>query len=178
MRPDLRWVVVDPSATWAYPSCMDRRLVGLLAGVGAAASALMGLAHGDLVPMIAANAGLATGLAACLALPTPKKMSSFVQLHKILHERGGGSSLVRPSDRCQGLPWKISVKGLPRVRGRARGRALDGDLSRQQDARRESDGPLSLRVRGHHGGVPAGSARLRARGCGPAAVPRPVGFRP
>ena len=36
----------------------------------------------------------------------------------------------------------------------------------------------ALRVRGHRGGVPAGSARLRVRGCGLAAAPRPVGFRP
>jgi hypothetical protein len=58
------------------------------------------------------------------------------------------------------------------------GRALDGDPSRREDARRESDGPVSFRARGYRGGVTAGSARLRVRGGRPAAVPRPVGFRP
>jgi hypothetical protein len=49
---------------------MPRRMVGLFAAVGAAMSALAALAHGDVVlVIIAAVAGVATGLAAYLALP-------------------------------------------------------------------------------------------------------------
>jgi hypothetical protein len=51
-------------------------MVGLLAAVGAAMSALAGLAHGDLVWLIIGDAAAATGLAAYLALPAQKK--SFV----------------------------------------------------------------------------------------------------
>jgi hypothetical protein len=42
--------------------------VGLLAAVGAAMSALVGFAHGDLVLVTVADAAVATGLAAYLAL--------------------------------------------------------------------------------------------------------------
>ena len=42
---------------------MPRYMVGLLAAVGAAMSALAGLAHGDLVFAIIADAAAATGLA-------------------------------------------------------------------------------------------------------------------
>ncbi len=53
---------------------MSRSMVGLLAAVGAAMSALVGLAHGDLVFVIIAGAGAATGLAAyAAALPQVKK---------------------------------------------------------------------------------------------------------
>jgi hypothetical protein len=52
---------------------MPRTMVGLLAAVGTAMSALVGLAHGDLVWLIIADAAAATGLAACLALPANKK---------------------------------------------------------------------------------------------------------
>jgi len=53
---------------------MSRSMVGLLAAVGATMSALVGLTHGDLVPVMIAGAGTASGLAACLALPTIKKI--------------------------------------------------------------------------------------------------------
>lgn len=74
---------------------MCRIVVGLLAGVGAAMSALVGLAHGDLVPVIAANVGVATGLAAYLALLPPKKNVSLHEkiadtvsenFHQVCHE--------------------------------------------------------------------------------------------
>ena len=52
---------------------MPRSMVGLLAAVGAAMSALAALAHNDaVVVIVAATAGVATGSAAYLALPPPK----------------------------------------------------------------------------------------------------------
>jgi hypothetical protein len=52
---------------------MSRSMVGLLAAVGTAMSALVGLIHGDLIPVLIAAASSATGLAACLALAPNKK---------------------------------------------------------------------------------------------------------
>ena len=49
---------------------MPRSMVGLLATVGAAMSALVGLVHGDLAWVIIVDAAAATGLAAYLALPS------------------------------------------------------------------------------------------------------------
>ena len=43
---------------------MSRGMVGLLAAVGAAMSALVGLAHGDIVWIAVADAAVATGLVA------------------------------------------------------------------------------------------------------------------
>jgi hypothetical protein len=57
---------------------MPRTMVGLLAAVGAAMSALVGLAHGDLVWVAIADAAAATGLAAYLALPVPNKKKLLV----------------------------------------------------------------------------------------------------
>jgi len=56
---------------------MPRSMVGLLAAVGAAMSALVGLVHGDLTWVALADAAAATGLAAYLALPSNKKKSSL-----------------------------------------------------------------------------------------------------
>jgi hypothetical protein len=54
---------------------MPRRMVGLLAAVGATMSALIALVHGDVVlVIIAIAAGVATGSAAYTALPPEKKM--------------------------------------------------------------------------------------------------------
>jgi hypothetical protein len=55
---------------------MPRSMVGLLAAVGAAMSALVGLSHGDLVWVTVANAATATGLAAYLAIAPQKKLFS------------------------------------------------------------------------------------------------------
>ena len=52
---------------------MSRTMVGLLAAAGAIMAALVGLTHGDLVPVIITGAGAASGLAAYLALPDAKK---------------------------------------------------------------------------------------------------------
>lgn len=49
---------------------MPRRMVGLLAAAGAIMSAVAGLIHSDLVLAIIAGAGVATGLAGYLALPS------------------------------------------------------------------------------------------------------------
>jgi uncharacterized membrane protein YuzA (DUF378 family) len=56
---------------------MSRTMVGLLAAVGAIMAALVGLIHGDLVLVIIAGAGTASGLAAYLALPASKKCPSI-----------------------------------------------------------------------------------------------------
>jgi hypothetical protein len=49
-------------------------VVGLLAAVGAVMSAIVGLAHGDLMPAMIAGAGAATGVAAYLASPASKNL--------------------------------------------------------------------------------------------------------
>jgi hypothetical protein len=52
---------------------MSRSMVGLLAAVGAAMSAVVAFAHSDLaLVIIAVGAGTATGSAAYLALPSKK----------------------------------------------------------------------------------------------------------
>lgn len=53
---------------------MPRSMVGLLAAVGAAMSALASFVHGDLIAVIIINAAVATGSAAYLALKPQKKM--------------------------------------------------------------------------------------------------------
>ena len=50
---------------------MPRNMVGLLAAVGAAMSALVAFAHGDLAWVTIADAAVATGLAAYAAAPPP-----------------------------------------------------------------------------------------------------------
>ena len=52
---------------------MRRSMASLLAAVGAAMSALVGLAHGDLAGITVAGAAGAAGLAAYLAIPASKK---------------------------------------------------------------------------------------------------------
>jgi hypothetical protein len=56
---------------------MSRTMVGLLAAVGTAVAVLAGLVHGHLVLLAAADAGIASGLAAYLALPAKK--NAFLQ---------------------------------------------------------------------------------------------------
>ena len=56
---------------------MPRSMVGLLAAVGAAMSALVGLVHGDVVMVLITWAATATGLAAYLALPSAKKITYY-----------------------------------------------------------------------------------------------------
>jgi len=64
---------------------VSRSMVGLLAAVGAAMSALVGIVHGDLVWVAIADGATATGLAAYLALPPSKKglMPKAVYSHSI-----------------------------------------------------------------------------------------------
>ena len=81
-----------------------------------------------------------------------------------------GSSLLRPSGRCQILPGKLAVRGLPGAKRRdaAVGRALDRELSRRQHARRGRTARRFLQAR------PCGCVTARGRaggGCG-AAAPR------
>jgi hypothetical protein len=51
-------------------------MVGLLAAVGTALSALVAFVHGDLAWIMIGDAAAATGLAAYLALPKIKKIST------------------------------------------------------------------------------------------------------
>ena len=55
---------------------VPRSMVGLLAAVGAAMSALVAFTHGDLAWLTIANAAVATGLAAYAAAPLSKKLLS------------------------------------------------------------------------------------------------------
>lgn len=54
---------------------MHRISAGLLAAVGAATAALVGLTHGDLIFVMITSAGAATGCAAYLGLSPSKKIS-------------------------------------------------------------------------------------------------------
>ena len=58
---------------------MPRSMMGLLAAVGAIMAALVGFTHGDLVPVLVAGTGVATGLAAYLTAPS-KKIPNFLHL--------------------------------------------------------------------------------------------------
>jgi hypothetical protein len=51
---------------------MSRSVVGLLAAVGTAMSAFVGLIHGSLILLAIICAAAAMGLAACFALPSKK----------------------------------------------------------------------------------------------------------
>ena len=53
---------------------MPGSMVGLLAAVGTAMSALVAFAHGNLIWVIIADAATTAGLAAYLALPSQKKL--------------------------------------------------------------------------------------------------------
>jgi hypothetical protein len=55
---------------------MLRAMVGLLAAVATAMTALVGLTHGDLVWVLIADAAAASGLAAYLAVAGPLKKIS------------------------------------------------------------------------------------------------------
>jgi uncharacterized membrane protein YuzA (DUF378 family) len=55
---------------------MPGTMMGLLVAVGTVMSALVGLTHSDLVPVMIASAAVTTGLTAYLALPAPKKSLS------------------------------------------------------------------------------------------------------
>jgi hypothetical protein len=50
-------------------------VVGLLAAIGAAMSAVIGLTHGDVFPVMTAGTAAAAGLAAYLAIEPSKKIS-------------------------------------------------------------------------------------------------------
>jgi hypothetical protein len=85
---------------------MPRSMVGLLAAVGAAMSALAGIVHGDFVPVVIAHAAVATGLAAYLALSGNKKKSCDIPHGAVYIPRGMSHESVapRPPDRCFTLP--------------------------------------------------------------------------
>jgi hypothetical protein len=52
---------------------MRRGMVGLCAAVGTAMSVFAGQVHGYLEPLAVGGAGVVAGLAACYAIPPPKK---------------------------------------------------------------------------------------------------------
>jgi hypothetical protein len=60
---------------------MPRSMVGLLAAVGATVSVLAAVVHGDLVPVIAVTAGLATGLGVYLSLPSKKNLAILLKYY-------------------------------------------------------------------------------------------------
>jgi hypothetical protein len=104
---------------------MPRTVVGLLAAVGAAMSALAAFAHGDLVWTTIADAAAATGLAAYLALPAKKELRITkclrTELLSICTSPDTGYALAAPlglrpapvqPDRCQ---WVC--RGWARSRG-------------------------------------------------------------
>ncbi len=64
---------------------MPSVMVGLLAAVGTAMSALVAFAHGDLVWLTIATAAVVTGLAAYVAARLQKKFSSTPNGSKRLH---------------------------------------------------------------------------------------------
>ena len=92
--------------------------------------------------------------------------------HSCQPSRGDGGSMVGVADRV-----RRQCREVRRVRGRAL-RAFDGDLSRREDARRESDGLVSFRVRGHWCGVSAGCARAAGAGRLAGGGAAPGGFPP
>lgn len=61
---------------------MSRSMVGLLAAAGAIMSALVAFTHGDMVPVVLAGAGAATGLASYLAAVQPQKKPSRLAIAK------------------------------------------------------------------------------------------------
>jgi len=84
---------------------MPRSMVGLLAAVGSAMSALVGLSHGELIPVMVAGACAATGLAAYLAAPSSKKSWLVPILANIgtSRRRGdGGARLAAPVGSAPG----------------------------------------------------------------------------
>jgi hypothetical protein len=95
---------------------MPRGMVGLLAAVAAAMSAVIGLAHGVLFWAAAVDAAAAAGLAAYLALPPTKKKTRLRYLQILmlrnLHRLGvhGGAS-ERPPRRFYSLDRASSGDG-------------------------------------------------------------------
>jgi hypothetical protein len=63
---------------------MSRNAVGLLAAVGAAMSALTGLAHGPVQYVMVAVASIAAGLAAYGALPSSKRSRPERRIQSLL----------------------------------------------------------------------------------------------
>jgi hypothetical protein len=57
---------------------MSRSMVGLLTAVATIMSALIGFTHGDLIPVVIAGTGAASGLVACLASPQGVKKSTRI----------------------------------------------------------------------------------------------------
>ena len=67
---------------------MPRSMMGLLAAVDAIMAALVGFAHGDLLPVVIAGSGAAADLATYLAGPS-KKLSNALQACMGSANRGG-----------------------------------------------------------------------------------------
>ena len=80
--------------------------VGLLAAVGAAMSALVGLSHGDIIGVMLADAAVATGFAAYLALPPSKKIPRTVTILHPAAKDGRSDGSVRY--RTGSVKWRRS----------------------------------------------------------------------
>ncbi len=70
---------------------MPRRMVGLLAAVGTAMSALVSFIHGGVTPVLITSAAASTGLAAFLALPS-KKILERAPLRSIVTKKNSAVS--------------------------------------------------------------------------------------
>ena len=87
---------------------------------------------------------------------------------------------LRPPDRCRGLAVEDHRQGwrVAQSKTRAQRASLTVIFARRENARREEDGPVSSRGRGHRVEL---LRELPACGCGPAdpvVGPRPEGSRP
>lgn len=76
---------------------MPRSVVGLLAAVGTAMSALVGLAHGYLIWLMIVAAALASGLAASLSHRANKKISRCLLIAPDLSLSGSRSIQISPT---------------------------------------------------------------------------------
>jgi hypothetical protein len=104
---------------------MSRSMVGLLAAAGAAMSALVGLVHAGIVPVMIASAGAATGLAAYLALPPQKKSLRF-RYWEISEPKTRGLAALS----CDNPRFRLSLSGVLRFHSFLSFRWVSCSLSR------------------------------------------------
>jgi len=101
---------------------MPRTMVGLLAAVATAMSALVGLVHGQLVWVIIGDAAVAAGLAAYCAAPLQKKSAQFTMVPSRTITESTSQVLVRRfaaglSGRAFGLARINGLLGWQRLQG-------------------------------------------------------------
>ena len=77
----------------------------------------------------------------------------------------GAISFLVGAGSCRGRSHSRVARSAIAVATRAQRAPLNVIFARRQDDRREEDGPVSSRGRGHLGCVAAGTACLRVRAC-------------